>query len=223
MNVEVRSTGSTRWSKRAISIMIGYPPPSKLEMNDLSDLFDGNMLNITLDTIIPSATFGPTKFPGIALWRNLVRLTDQSLREYGLARKELGLWIGSGHNSMDRYFRAVDSLEQSVVAAHRAILMAKGLKKKRLGRGSALPTRNRIRLVREMRDIIIHTDDRLAGMTSTRGGRVIVPLSAQEAAMLRPLDDRVELGAHQLKYADLAACIKNLYTIIETVRGAPSK
>lgn len=192
-------------------------------MEDLSDLFDSNMLNLILDRITNHPAQGPTKFPGVALWRNLVRLTDQGLREYEAARKYLESWIDGGHNSMALYFRAIDALEQSVVASHRATLMAKGMKKLRFGRGARLPTERRIKALQEMRNIVVHTDDRLVGTSPGRTRRTIVPISAHEAATLWPLENRLELGAHQLKYADLAGCLKTLYTMIETVRGAPSR
>jgi len=197
----------------AVAIMLGHHPPKQFDLEDLSGLFSASMLSVLMASFFRIGYSGPLTFPGIALWRNLVRLTDQGLREYETARRELARWLATDNNTIGPYFLAIDSLEQCIVAAHRAMLMADAIIDGRHGRGARRPPPVWKERVKLMRHAIEHTDDRLTGRRNP-------PISAGDAPMLRPLQKHVELGADHLAYRELAGCLRSCYRTIETVRRA---
>jgi hypothetical protein len=172
----------------AVAIMLGHRPP-----------------------VLHVESSGPLAFPGVALWRNLVRLTDQGLREYETARHELANWLATDNNTISPYFRAIDSLEQCIVATHRAMLMAEAIIDRRNARGARRPPPVWKERVKLMRHAIEHTDDRLTGRRNP-------PILAGDATMLRPLTKHMELGVDHLTYRELAGCLRSCYKTIETVR-----
>jgi hypothetical protein len=206
-------TAEATFTDDAVAIMLGYRPPPQFDLEDLSSLFPANMLSVLMASFFQIGSSGPLTFPGVALWRNLVRLTDQGLREYETARHELARWLATDNNTISPYFHAVDSLEQCVVAAHRAMLMAEAIIDRRHGRGARRPPPTWKERVKLMRHAMEHTDDRLTGRRNP-------PISAGDAPMLRPLQKHMELGADHLTYRELAGCLRSCYRTIETVRRA---
>lgn len=132
-------TAQVTFTDEAVAIMLDHRPPKQFDLEDLSSLFSSNMLSVLLSEALHVGSSGPLTFPGVALWRNLVRLTDQGLREYEAARHELARWLATDNNMIGPYFRAIDSLEQCIVATHRAMLMAEAIIDLRHGRGARRP------------------------------------------------------------------------------------
>ena len=144
---------------------------------------------------------------------NLVRLTDQAIREHGIANDELTDWRTAEAPKFGSLLRAVDALEQCVVASHRAMLMANALIDLRLGRGARRPPPVWQEHVRLMRHAIEHTDDRLTG----RRPPAILP---GQPTMLSPTVKHIQLGPQRLAYRELTGCIRSCHRIIEIIRGA---
>jgi hypothetical protein len=206
-------TAEGTFTDDAVATMLGYHPPKQFDLEDLTGLFSASMLSVLMASFFRMESSGPLTFPEVGLWQNLVRLTDQGLREYEMARHELTRWLATDNNTIGPYFHAVDSLEQCIVAAHRGMLMAEAIIDRRHGRGARRPPpvwKERLKL---MRNAIEHTDDRLTG------GRK-PPISAGDAPMLRPLQKHMELGTDHLTYRELAGCLRSCYRIIESVRRA---
>jgi hypothetical protein len=88
----------------AVAVMLGHRPPQQFDLEDLSGLFSANMLGVLMASFFQIGSSGPLSFPGVALWRNLVRLTDQGLREYETARLELARWLATDNNTISPYF-----------------------------------------------------------------------------------------------------------------------
>lgn len=206
-------TAQATFTDDAVAIMLGHRPPKQFDLEDLSGLFSSNMLSVLMASVLHVESSGPLAFPGIALWRNLVRLTDQGLREYETARHELARWLATDNNTISPYFHAIDSLEQCIVAAHRAMLMKETIIDRRNGRGARRPPPVWKERVKLMRHAIEHTDDRLTGKRKP-------PISAADAPMLRPLAKHMELGVDHLTYRELAGCLRSCYRTIDTVRHA---
>jgi hypothetical protein len=193
--------------------MVNYWPPLRdYELGNLTDLDAPAMLNVILGIALGAGSAGPVGPPGHGLWMNLVRLTDQAIREHAIASGELANWEAQGQD-FGAFLRAVDALEQCIVASHRAMLMANALIDRRLGRGAQRPPPVWQEHVRLMRHAIEHTDDRLTG----RRPPVILP---GQPTMLSPTSRYIQLGPQRLAYRELTGCIRSCHRIIEIIRAA---
>jgi len=156
----------------------------------------------------PATDMEGDDFSRYARWVNLIRLTDRGLQRYALAQHEFAVWASTPAGHMSPYFRALDDLEDCVVVAHRALLMAAAMRRQRRHpRGtSEMPAPSQMRALRDLRDAISHTDERLAAPLGKRPS--IMP---GQAYLLRPHEHHVELGGHRLTYKALATCLERCH------------
>lgn len=202
---------STRFSRSGLAAMGAPDPRVGYRVPDLSGLYDKNILNVALDALVGRWP-GPADYPYRGMWVNLVRLSDQAIREYELARLALREYVDHGHEGrISPFYRAIDHFENAISATHRATLNSKQLEV-HLGRRLNQPTERQESLLRAARNHVEHMDDKL-------GRRMVKP---NEVAILIPLSFRLQVGKVELPYRDLASCVRKNYRNVESIRRAPS-
>jgi hypothetical protein len=192
---------------------MGYPDPAiEYHLPPLDDLFAHNMANISLDRLT-GGHGGPPDYPYSQMWLNLVRLTDLSITRYEAVRESLALYREKAHEgTVSPFYDAINGLEETVVAAHRAALNSQGLEAvapRKLNR----PTPRQLDLLRQVRNHIQHMDDKLQ-----KGQVKAVPIY-----LAAPTQKSLVIGSVLLSYRDLASCITKMYRNIAIIRQAPSK
>lgn len=192
---------------------MGYPSPKvEYHLPPLDDLFPRNMANISLDRAFGGHR-GPSTYPHFNMWMNLVRLTDLAIQRYEASRASLVLYRKHAYeNAVSPFYDAINALEETVVATHRAVLNSECLAPVIPHRLNE-PTPRQSLLLRQVRNHIQHMDDKLLK------GQV----KAGELHLLAPDTKAVVIGPKRLPYRDLASCITKMYRNIEVIRQAPSK
>jgi len=210
------------WSPFAIAAIVGYPVPPNFTLVDLSSLFNRNILNVGLDRFSGHNSHVRKTFATEARWINLVRLTDRALQQHEAARELLDDFLQlASTGRISPFYRAVDALEDCVLSTHRALRMATALRGDGyLHSASPPPTQRQADAIRDMRDAIMHTDDRVLATSRTPRRP---PIQPGQPYMLRPLQHRIELGPHRLSYRDLASCVRLCYRMVEGIRGPSQK
>ncbi|MCO5300360.1 MAG: hypothetical protein M9886_10425 [Candidatus Nanopelagicales bacterium] len=191
---------------------MGAPDPStEYQIPDLAGLFDKNILNLALDALFGTWR-GPKEHPHNRIWLNMVRLSDQAVREYQAARVALGAYGAKGHQGhLSPYYLAIDHFENAVSAVHRATWDADTLNG--VGEWSlSLPSQGVRDNVADVRNAVEHIDERLKRGSVEPG----IPI------YLHPLPEFLQIDRHQLTYADLADCVTIAYQNLERVRGSRS-
>ena len=192
---------------------LGYPSPDeRYDMPDLGDLYSNNMGNVSLDRFTGQFK-GPTAYPHFNMWMNLVRLTDQAILDHEAARGHLNEYRDNAREGrVSTLYRAVNELENTVVATYRAVLNSRQLES-HAPRRLIAPTNRQAEALRKVRNHIQHMDDKL------QKGQV----KPGQLHLLAPTTHRVEIGGERLTYRDLSSCIRKMYRNIEIVRQAPSR
>ena len=140
-------------------------------MPPVDHMYNRNSLNANLDRLFGSNSRVPTDKTLVGLWMNFVRLTDKALLEYDVARADLLSYLDppkDGTQRLSPYLRAVDRLENCIAATHRAVLNAKALQSRRVGRGGPKLTEAQEQRLRDLRNTIEHSDERLVGPKGKR-------------------------------------------------------
>jgi hypothetical protein len=192
---------------------------SELVMPPVDDMYNRNSLNANLDRLHGNNPRVPTSKTLVGLWMNFVRLTDKALLEYDAARAELINYLyppDDGTHRLSPYLRAVDRLENCISATHRAVLDAKALQASGVGRSGPKLTEPQERRLREIRNTIEHTDERLIG---PKGNRKAIVFQPGEPFTLRLANRAMVLGIHRLTYMELAGDIAKMYRTVEAIRG----
>jgi hypothetical protein len=201
-----------RFAKAGLAAL-GFPDPDlTYRVPDLSHLYDKNVLNVSLDRLTGNFR-GPTAYPYFGIWMNLVRLTDNALRNYEAARGRLKEYREHAYEGrVGPFYLAIDHFEVVVSATHRAVLNAQRLDAA-MHRKLSRPTNRQAELLRLARNHIEHMDEKLVKRSVKQG----------ELHVLVPLTSRIQIGGIQVPYRDLASCIRKMYRNIELIRQAPSK
>ena len=165
-------------------------------------------LVINLAAELMTGTEPVDSFPANGMWINLVRLTDQAIREYAAADAVFAAWEGN-ELTITLYYRGIGHLETAITATHRAVYSGKTLRSQGFGRSAKSMAGRHEKALNELRNVIHHTDSRL------RNGRI----EEGQPLMLFAGVDRMTFGSATMTYVDLAACIEACYRQVETVRG----
>ncbi|MFL6181190.1 MAG: hypothetical protein ACJ73J_02680 [Actinomycetes bacterium] len=188
-----------------------------LKMPSVDHMSNRGSLNVVLDRRLSTIPGGLPKSPMlVGLFTNFVRLTDKALREYDAARAELlsylehSEWLQTGH-----YLRAIDHMENCASAIHRAVLNSSALRQHKIGRsGPQLTDRQETRL-RELRNAIEHSDEKLLG----KQYRNSPPFASREPYSLRLANTSMVIGGWVLTYRELVSVMTKMYRTIEAIRG----
>lgn len=190
-----------------------------LMMPSVDGMYNRNSLNANLDSLMASNPRIPTNKTLVGLWTNFVRLTDKALLEYDAARAELLEFLnppGDGTHRLSPYLRAIGHLENCISATHRAVLDAQALQANGVGRAAPGLTERQERRLRDLRNTIEHTDERLVG---AKGKPKAVVFQPGEPFTLRLANRGMVLGADRLSYKELVADMAKLYRNVEVIRG----
>jgi hypothetical protein len=177
-------------------------------MPDLSELFDKNILNLTLDRALGGDP-GPTSRPDFEIWTNLVRLSDKSIREYCFAREAL-FQMRPHQGVLSPFYRGIDHLENCVTATHRAVLHGGRLRQAGWGVRAPAATATQVEQLRVMRNHIEHADDKLL-RGQIKSGSPFYPYTDESG---------FRMGSARLTYLTLARCVRKVYAQVEAIRGA---
>lgn len=184
-------------------------------------LSNNGSLNVLLDRTLNGLPAGiPADRTLVGLFTNFCRLLDKALREYDAAREEINLFLTPSDSLRTvHYLRAVDHAESCISATHRATLNASELRSGGIGRSGPRPTERQRRILRDMRDAIEHSDNRLTGKkvpawTSSFG--------AYEPYSVRLANSSMVIGSVVLTYRDLLSVLTKSYRTVEVIRGVPT-
>lgn len=206
------SLGSVYLAKGGLAAM-GLPDPEiRYNMRDLSGLFAGNVLNLSLDRLTGQWP-GPQTWPEAAMWINFVRLTDRALHTHEQARSHLNSYRNAAHaGRVGPYYLAIDELEACITATLRAVLNAERIDSTGAYRQLLGATPKQRQSLRLCRNHVEHMDDKLT-RRQVRAG---------ELYQLVPLANRMHIGSVGMSYRDLASVITKMYRNIELIRRAPN-
>jgi hypothetical protein len=151
----------------------------------------------------------------MAVFVNFCRLTDKALLEYEAARAEFNRYV-SGARSPLPYLRGIDHMENCIDATYRAVRHAEALRSLGIGRGASAPTTAQHDALKDVRDALQHSEDRLLG-TSTGPRRPHI--HQYQAFAPFPTNTRVIIGQHALGYRQLTFVITKCHRMIERIRG----
>ncbi len=156
----------------------------------------------------------------VSLFMNFVRLTDKAFREYDAGRAELlvflepSSWPGTAH-----YLRAVDHMENCVSAAHRAVLHARALREKQIGRAGPRLTQIQFDRLKYFRNAVEHSEEKLLGDTEFKKSSAF---GARDPFSIRPSNKALSIGDHVLTYKELVSAIQKCHKTVEVIRGVPT-
>ena len=164
----------------------------------------------------------PTQLRGnhvaTAVFVNFCRLTDKALLEYEAARADFDSYV-SGAGSPLPYLRGIDHMENCIDATYRAVRHGEGLRLLKIGRGAPAPTKVQRDGLKQVRDAIEHSEDRL--LKNSNGPRR-PHINPGQAFALFPTNTRVVIGEHALGYRQLASVITKCHLMNERIGGAPT-
>lgn len=148
---------------------------------------------------------------------NLVRLCDKAANEYQAGRDaSLDFAANMNVGKISPFFRAIDHLESCVNALHRALLHAERIKRypsaPPMDRTEWRALHDATRRLKDVRDAIEHTEEKL-----TTGE---LPQGQPQYLWLRK--DHLSMGGHSIGYAELAAWIRRVYQIMDSLLSATS-
>jgi hypothetical protein len=191
-----------------------------LAMPSVDHFSNKGTLNVLLDRTLSGLPAGlPPDRTLVGLFQNFSRLTDKALREYDAARFEVIFYL-EPHDSLrtSPYLRAIDHLENTASATHRAVLNAQALQANGVGlRGPRLTSRQLERLS-FLRNAVEHADEKLLRKTYGKSPAFAV----DEPYSLRLANTCMVIGANVLSYAELVSAMTKCYRTIEIIRGVPT-
>lgn len=173
-------------------------------MPELPENYGKTFLTHLLSVVLQRG--GPRDFVAAGYSRNFIRLCDLAVQEYGLSRKALNEYVNTPNNVMSPLFVATGHMEQCIQAMRRAIRFARHKNGPRLPRTEVISREVEAR-IRNMRDAIEHTDERL------REGRI----QEGEFLMLVVRSDGIELEGNEILYSELTAWLTQLHNLSEIV------
>lgn len=191
-------------------------------MPPVDHLSNKGTLNVLLDRAVSGVPAGlPPDRTLAGLLTNFSRLTDKALREYDAARAELVLYVSGldGPLRTSPYLRAVDHMENCISATHRAVLNAKALQARKIGRSAPRLTDRQEHRLAYVRNAIEHSDEKLLGMQKFKNSP---PFSKSDPYSLRLADTCMVIGANVLLYKELVSAMTKCCTTIEVIRGVPT-
>jgi hypothetical protein len=178
-------------------------PPTQNEMPDLSALDNKLTLNRTLNGWFRQA--GLEDHQAKALWINYIRLVDQLVWEYNVARQSLQKYVDKPNDLISLY-RCTAHMETCINTIRRAILFARRMRKHRnspnIYKLTILSDSEGKRLI-DMRNAIEHLEGYI------REGKIV----EGQPFFLLMQNDRVELLGEEIYYSELANWIKQLHTL----------
>jgi hypothetical protein len=146
-------------------------------------------------------------FPDRALITNLARLVDRGLVRYREAGDYFSEWIATRHQGNESArFRAVSAIEESITLTHRAVLHARRLED-RLVDPKLMPTHADCQTIKNMRDAIQHTEERLLGMRKP-------PISKGQPIFPSFGESELAIGPQTLPYDTLARVLVALHSAL---------
>jgi hypothetical protein len=192
---------------------------SRLAMPSVEHLWNKSTLNFLLDR-----QFGdpPKRLqsdrPSTGIVMNLCRLSDKALREYDAARAEVITYLEPNTAPGVRispYLRAIDHLENCVSATHRATLNISALRERRRSGGAPSITKLQETAIKNVRDAIEHSDEKLVGKQKYRESPPFDPI---DPFSLRLSDRGMVIGKYELTYKTLVVVLTKCHRTIESIR-----
>jgi len=153
---------------------------------------------------------GPSDYAAAAYSRNFVRLCDLAIQEYRFARVTLMEYINTPNNVMSPLFIATGHFEQCIHAMRRAIRFARHKNGPRLPRTPVVSSDVASR-IRNMRDAIEHTDERVRDKEIQHGDFLIMAVRS----------DGIELQGEDILYTELHEWLCQLQQLSEFVASHP--
>jgi hypothetical protein len=189
-----------------------------LDMPAVDDMSNKSSHNVILDRTISGKLPGiPSSRTLVGVFTNFVRLTDKALREYDAARAELIRYVAPQTSlRTSPYLRAIDHMENCVSATHRAVLNARALQARGIGRSGPRLTANQEQRLSFLRNAVEHSDERILG--TQKSGR-IPTFTSGEPYSLRLANTSMIIGDNVLTYKELVSAMKKMYRTIEAIRG----
>lgn len=190
-------------------------------MPAVENLSNNGTLNVLLDRTLNGLPAGiPNDRTLVGLFTNFCRLTDKALREYDAARHEIYRFLTPSEGLRTvHYLRAIDHMESCVSATHRAVVNARELRIRRIGRSGPRATDRQKQLLRDVRDAVEHSDNRLTG---DRVPKWTTSFGQYEPYSLRLANTSMVIGAAILPYRDLFSVLTKCHRVIEVIRGVPT-
>lgn len=184
-------------------------PVTKVNITDLADL--DSKLTVNRSFNFAFGLRGPKKRPTAQLANSLVRLTDKTIHEHQLARKELTDFVK--RRNIISFFRAQGHLENCILSLSRALNFTNAVKKAglRLPNGSPLIPRGDIELmstrvrkrIKDLRDATVHGDERVIKSAIKIGNPIA----------LNPDNNGLSLEGTSITYEELNRWLRQLHAL----------
>ena len=175
-------------------------------MPDLSDLYRQNLLNLTMRAVLTGGL--PQTFEALTLLKNFVRLVDQTLESYELARTLFAKFVAStGGAGFSDMFRAQGYMENCVVGLDRAVRHLQRIRRRKDFAGVVprltVLTKPAPHEISDFRNAIEHAEERIFN------GRV----KPSDTVMLWMDDDAIELEGRRITYAQLSVWLIEIHAL----------
>jgi hypothetical protein len=189
-----------------------------LAMPALDHLASINMLNVILERTLVGLPPKLRSYPMTGVFVNLCRLTDKALNEYKAARADLLNYVSSNRHPA-YLLRAIEHLENSIDATYRAVLNGEALRNNKIGRGALRLTDKQRKCLKDVRDAIEHSDERLLKISK---GPSRPWFQQGRPFSLFVTNTQIAIGTNVLTYRQLVAAITKCHSTIEKIRRVPT-
>lgn len=181
--------------------------PNVCGIPSFDDLSHTQIVSLTMKALVGDVSPQLATGPDRQRFLNLIRLTDRTIMDFGLARGALQKYIDLRHQgNLSSLFTAVSHVEAGMTALARCLVFADALKKSATAppvTHNELP-RDHIRtVIRELRNEIEHHDKAIA-----RGD-----IPAEMMPMLHIRDDRVELLPFAITWSELDGAVRKVHSL----------
>lgn len=186
-------------------------PPQVCEAPDLSGLDSRTSVGFMLNRVFGGG--GPTDRRAYAFAMNFIRLVDSLLLEYEEARQSLLRYLTAPRDVFEfsPFVRSTGQFENCISTLMRVVNLLNKLRSSRSGivvdRKLAICSAKAQAKIRALRNAIEHLDSELSADA----------LGTDQGLCLLVMSDRLQLGAAEILYSELASWISELNTLSREV------
>lgn len=183
--------------------------PKQNLMPELGGAHGKNTLDLILNLVFRKA--GPNEKSVRGLWVNYVRIVDQTIYEYHLARECMEEFVTTDNSVLSPLFRCSTHLENCIISIRKAINFARSIR-----RNQDLPHIPKMALLSDSgsksivdtRNMLEHLEEKL----------VKGELEEKSTIMLAPQEKYLSVGSIVITYEQLPSWLTELFKLAEAIK-----
>lgn len=183
--------------------------PKNNAMPIMDDIHSKNTLSLILNGFFGGA--GPKDKVARGLWINYVRIVDQAIYEYHLAREKMEEHINTDNNVFSPLLRCSTHLENCIACIRKAIRFARAIRKNQaapyIPRMDLLSDSGSRKIMRT-RNILEHLEEKL----------INGELNDEGTIMVAPQEKHLIVGTTAISYDELSSWLNDLFHLAEAIK-----